>query len=91
MLFVAILRSREGISDEITARRIQWDYPEGCKLIGEYWLQSDDPAVVSIFEAESIAPVMLITRAWRDAFDITVIPAITAEEGMEMVKQMAQG
>jgi hypothetical protein len=33
----------------------------------------------------------LIFPIWGDIFDITVVPAITAEDGLELAKQMMQG
>jgi len=47
--------------------------------------------VISIFEADSIAPIMAITTEWGDVLDITVVPAIPAEDGLELAKQMMQG
>jgi len=76
---------------ERVARRVQYQHPEGVRTIAEYWLQTDDPHVVAIFEADSIAPIMAMTAEWGDMFDITVVPAITAEEGIELAKQMMGG
>ncbi len=59
-------------------------------MVGEYWLQGD-PTVVSILEADSVAPIMATTTEWADAFGITVLPAVTAEEGLELAKQMMGG
>ena len=52
------------------------------------WLQTGDPIVVSILEADSFAPIMAMTTEWGDVFDITVTPAITAEDGLKLVQQM---
>ncbi len=90
MLFVAVMRATAGNPMENIARRAQWQYPEGVRVVGEYWLQGD-PTVVSIFEADSVAPIMAITTQWADVFNITVLPAVTAEEGLELAKQMMQG
>ena len=57
----------------------------------EYWLQTGDPAVIAIYEADSVAPIMAITAERGDVFDITVVPAVTEEEGLELAKQMMQG
>ena len=54
----------------------------------EYWLQTPDPTVVAITEADSIAPIMAVTSVWDDVFDITVIPAVTGEEGMAIARQV---
>ncbi len=91
MLFVALFKVTGGTPTENIARRAQWQYPEGIQLVAEYWLQTGDPVVISIFEADSVAPIMAITTEWGDVFDITVVPAITAEEGLELAKQMMQG
>lgn len=87
MLFVALLRATGESPKETIARRVQWQYPEGVRVVGEYWLQGD-PTVVSILEADSVGPIMAITTQWADVFGITVLPAVTAEEGLELAKQM---
>lgn len=90
MLFVALLKVRSGTDKERTARRVQWQPPEGMRPVAEYWLQTPDPHCISIVEADSIAPIMAAVSQWDDVFDITVIPAITAEEGIELAKQAMQ-
>jgi len=91
MLFVALLTARGSVPPKETiARRAQWQYPEGVRVVGEYWLQGD-PTVISILEADSVAPIMAVTTEWGDAFSITVLPAVTAEEGLELAKQMKGG
>jgi len=91
MLFVALLKVRSGTIKERMARRLQWQPPEGMRPVAEYWLQTPDPSVISISEADSVAPIMAALAAWDDVFDITVVPAISAEEGIELAKQMMQG
>ena len=59
--------------------------------MGEYWLQTSDPVVLVISEADSIGPIMAATSAWDDVLDWTVVPAISAEEGMGLAKRMMQG
>ena len=91
MLFVTLLKTRAGTTKERIARRLEWQYPEGMRLVAEYWLQTPDPNVIVVVEADSIAPIMAATSAWDDLDDITVIPAVTAEEGMALARQaMAQ-
>ena len=91
MLFVALLKSKASTPKERIARRAQWQYPEGIRLVAEYWLQTGDPAIVSIVETGSVAPIMATLAEWGDVFDITVVPAITAEEGLQLAQQMMQG
>ena len=93
MLFVAMctVRGDSGTTKDRIARRVQWEHPEGVNVIGEYWLQTSDPTVVLIFEADNIAPIMASTSDWDNYFNITVVPAISAKDGLELAKQMMQG
>ncbi|MBA7707497.1 hypothetical protein ES703_116370 [subsurface metagenome] len=79
MLFVALIKATAGTPKEKIARRVQWQYPEGMKLIAEYWLQTANPDCISIFEADSVAPIMGTLAAYGDVYDISVFPAITSE------------
>jgi hypothetical protein len=90
-LFVAVHKPIAGTPEERIARRAQWQYPEGVKPIAEYWLQATDPQVVTVFEADSVAAIMAGTAEWGDVFDITVVPAVTAEEGLKLAQHMMQG
>ena len=88
MLFVMILKWQPGLSKEqrdgVLIRRAQWNYPEGVTLIGEYWPQVEDAAVVSIFETSDHKALMEIGFAWGDAFNIQVSPAVRVEDGLRM-------
>jgi hypothetical protein len=92
MLFVALLTTKPGSTfQEGGARRLQWSYPEGMNVLAEYWLETDSPRVVSVFEAESMEPMGQIRMQWGDLFEIEVFPAVTGEQGMQMLRQaMAQ-
>ena len=89
MLVIALLRVKGGTPKENMARRAQWSYPEGVRVVAEYWLQTGNPTVISILETESTAPLMQITAEWGDVFDITIVPAVTSEEGLQMVQRMS--
>ena len=89
MLFVALLKVRAGTLQERTARRLEWKAPEGSKILAEYWLQTPDPNAIVVSEADHIGQIWAMTRGWDDVFDISIFPAVTAEEGMELLKQMA--
>ena len=92
MLFVALLTTKPGSTfQEGGARRLQWSYPEGMNVLAEYWLETDSPRVVSVFEAEGMEPMGQIRMQWGDLFEIEVFPAVTGEQGMQMLRQaMAQ-
>jgi hypothetical protein len=51
------------------------------------------PSVVAIVEAEDPATVAATRPAWGDLFDIAAFPIVTAEEGLERLRQLmpAQG
>ncbi len=92
MLFVVLLATHPGASfQEGGARRLQWQPPEGMNIVAEYWLETNAPRVVAIVEAESAAPFGTLRMEWGDLFDIEVFPAVTAEEGMEMLRQTMSG
>lgn len=88
MLFVALGKIRSGTAGERIARRMQWQYPEGAELVAEYWLQGNDPTLISVIESESITPIMAATSQWDDVFEFNVFPAVTAEEGMKIAEGM---
>src|SRR5665811_801944 len=54
MLFVALGSVRAGTQRERIARRLEWSYPPGMKVIAEYHLMTPSPAVISIAEADDI-------------------------------------
>ena len=88
MLFVALLSVKPGGTfQEGGARRLQWSYPEGMNVLREYWLETDSPRVVSVFEAEGMEPMGQIRMEWGDLFEIEVFPAVTSEQGMQMLRQ----
>lgn len=93
MLFGLVLKGRPGTLQERSARRVQWQVPEGVNVVGEYWFPTDDPSVVAIVEAEDVGAVTPIRLAWDDLFDIAIFPILTAEEGLELLRQRipAQG
>jgi hypothetical protein len=56
-------------------------------VLAEYWIETDSPRVVSVVEAKSMASFGALRMAWGDLFEIDVFPAITADQGMEMLRQ----
>ena len=88
MLFVILGSVRAGTVRERTERRLKWSYPPGAGMIAEYWLQTPDPNLISIVEADDLAQIMAGTSQWDDVFSFQVVPAVTAEQGMEIAKKM---
>jgi hypothetical protein len=90
MLFVSIGKAKAAsTTKQRVARRVNWTYPAGLRVIGEYWLQSHDPTLIAILETEHVGSLMSAIADWDDAFDFTVLPAVTAEQGLQLAKQMA--
>ena len=56
--------------------------------MAEYWLQTDDPSIFAVVEADSHAPLMALRADWDNLFDIELFPMIAGEEGLEMLRQM---
>jgi hypothetical protein len=91
MLFVALGKLKPGVDPkEPMQRRVKWEYPEGSGVVAEYWLQTPDPSIVVVANADTVATLMAMTAAWEDLYDIRVVPAVGAEEGLEVAKQMME-
>jgi len=88
MLVIAFGKVKAGTLQERLARRAQWQYPPGLRLVAEYWPLGGDHSVVIIAEADSAASVLAATAPWSDLFEITVAPVITAEEGLRVAPQL---
>ena len=88
MLFVALFKPLPGTEGERVRRRMEWEYSENSPVVAEYWLESTDPAVITVCEADHIGQLWTMFRAWGDLFEITIVPAVEAQEGLELLKQM---
>jgi hypothetical protein len=88
MDYVMLLSWKQGMTrdqrDGALMHRAGWTYPEGVDVIAEYWPMAEDPAVVSIFRANDFGALMELNLTWGDTFDISVFPAISAEDGLKL-------
>ncbi len=93
MKFVALWSLKEGVDQarlgEVLRRRAQWTFPAGLRLIAEYWSAQSRPAVISIFEAEDAAILLVNSVAWLDAMDVELYPVVTWEEGLQKLTRGA--
>ena len=91
MLFVIIGKPKpSSTSKQRIARRVGWNYPTGVRVLGEYWLMSTNPAaLILISESDDASSILSAIAEWDDVLDLTVVPAVTAEQGLELAKQMA--
>lgn len=88
LLFIATFKVKVGESAPLAAylaRRTQGsgfgNAPtegrfSGIELIGEYWLQSNDPRIIAIFEADANGPILELASEWESHFDVTIVPAV---------------
>lgn len=88
MDYVMLLRWKQGLTrdqrDGALMNRAGWKYPSGVDVLAEYWPAAEDPAVVSIFRTDDFSTLMEIEFTWGDLFDVTVFPAVSAEDGLKM-------
>jgi hypothetical protein len=88
MDYVGFLKFRPSVTSEqrdaALMRRAAWKYPDGVKVLAEYWPLAADVQVITVFSADEFASVMELTFEWNDVFDIAVHPAVSAEEGLRV-------
>ncbi len=93
MLFVCMGKFKAASAmKQRVARRLDWKYPAGMRVLAEYWLQSTDPAfpgLIVISESDDVAPIVKAIADWDDLMDLTVVPAVTAEQGLGLARNLA--
>jgi hypothetical protein len=88
MLFVVLMKAKPGSTRRSRIqRRLDWQYPEGMKVLSEHWLTSSDPTVVLVAQSDDVRVIHHAITEWDDVFDFTVIPAVTAEEGIAQARR----
>jgi len=92
MLYVIMGKAKAASTmRERVARRINWQYPPGVRVAAEYWLMSNEPTLIAVAETDDAASIMMGIAEWDDVFDLTVVPALTAEQGLQLAKRMQGG
>ncbi len=89
MQYVSLLKARRGDSKETLMRRASWSYPEGLRLIAEYWMNAGSLMVIAVYEADDLTVVHEITSKWSDIFEITTATAIPVEKAMRFAERLA--
>ncbi len=49
--------------------------------MAEYWLQTNDPSVISVVQLDNVGLLTALRMAWDDLFEIQAFPAVTADAG----------
>ena len=88
MLFVTICKGKNSTDKQRIARRAAWNYPPGLKLLAEYWPQGNEVVAIMAVEANDVASIMAAVTDWDDLMDISVSPAVTAEEGLDLAASL---
>jgi hypothetical protein len=96
MKFIAMWSLKAGVDQtkiaEAVGRRAEHKFPTGMSLIAEYWSAKTSPTVISIFEADNAAALMINSTAWVDVFTVDVFAVTTFEEGLQsLTKHFAGG
>jgi len=90
MLFAVIMHQNVP-NLELIERRLGWDYPEGIRVVAEYWLEGSAASAIAIIEADTYAQLLQLTSAWDDIVDVQIAPAISAADGMALAASMSEG
>lgn len=92
MLFVTLCNLRPGSpAMEGARRRADWTPPEGMKIVAEYWLTTNRPAVIVIVETNDAKTFFESRAQWSDIFDMESFGAVTGEEGAALAREMFAG
>lgn len=95
MKFIALWSLKDDVDQaklaEMMGRRAEFQFPTGMRLIAEYWSPKKSPAVISIFEADDAAALMVNSVCWIDALDVDIFPVSTWEEGLEKLSKHLAG
>ena len=82
------LQGENSTAKERIARRAKWQYPPGLKVLAEYWPQGSDIVVINVVESDNVGLLMAALSDWDDLMQITVVPAVTAEDGLKLAANM---
>ncbi len=77
--------------DAALSRRALWKWPKGAKAVAEFWSFGNAPLVYSVFEASDVAAVWRMVADWDDVFDVSIVPVMTAEQGLQLGPEVLAG
>lgn len=97
MTMIGLFYWKPGISHEkvmeCLGRRFDYKEPEGANMLFEYWpsgVGDKSPAVVAGYEMTDLGPMLEIELYWGEYFDIMMLPAISADDGIKMGADILQ-
>ena len=90
MLFVSLLKRRQGTSQQGAKLRVKWRPPDEVRPVAEYWLQSSSVDVVYVFETDSPDALLQMRTYWAELYDIETTPAVPGDRGLAVLQRMAQ-
>jgi hypothetical protein len=68
------------------ARRAEWKYPEGIKVLGEWW-RASAPQICVVFEAQQYDPILALTSEWSDFMEMDISPCTTPDAGLAAARK----
>lgn len=89
MLFVSLFKPKPGshVGNRL-AKRVDWKFPEGVRLVEEYWLPAGELEVITITEADDALTIVDSLIPWNDDFEISTYPAVTVEQGIAHAREL---
>lgn len=77
MLFAMFFTPKAGTPEERVALTRNWKFPAGLRSVAWYHFPASSPRWIEIVEADSVAVLMEMARAFDPYYDITVLPTET--------------
>ena len=81
---MAILTWEPEKRDELVKRRVEWRFPEGMKVIGE-WVDITGGRDFTLVEVDDPKVILAATFAWDDLAKFECVPVMEAEEVMKLI------
>ncbi|HEY65604.1 MAG TPA: DUF3303 family protein [Caldilineae bacterium] len=92
MKFVLLWSLKAGVDQaklaEVMRCRGEWKFPEGVRLLAEYWAPQNTPTVIDILEADDATALLVNTVGWIDVMEARIFPVVTWEEGLEKLGRL---
>ncbi len=65
---------------ELMAKRSSYQFPDGVKIVTEYFALQRKPAVISILETDEVFPQSLTVFPWMSMMTATVVPIFERDD-----------
>jgi hypothetical protein len=86
MLFVDIITWEPKDNDEVLKRFMNWEYPEGIKVVGE-WGDLSSCRHIVVYDAKSSEAYAAGMFPWRDICRFDSFPAMAPDDTMKFMEK----